>query len=120
MANIEQGNMNDLVSANPEQRGWVLGHFIPGDTYRHSDEVEVKWAQHEKGYSKMGKREIVSTKTLTIVLSGRYKIHFPEINKELELIEQGDYIIYDAGEVLHSFDCIDTGLTITVRWPSLR
>lgn len=119
MPGIKTGNFDDIVSENPQNRRWVLGHFM-SDPLLQDDNVEICWARHEKGWFKLGKKEKVTTKTLVILISGRFQINFPEIKEVRKLEKLGDFVLYDAGEVLHSAEAPEECLVLVVRWPSVR
>ena len=37
-----------------DRRGWILGHFMPPGDARHSTDVEIKWAIHQRGERREG------------------------------------------------------------------
>lgn len=121
---IITGNFKHDAKNNPEKRGWVIGSFIDTKSIFHSDEFEVKWAEHKKGYYKKGLKTEAIIKTVTFLVSGKFQVNF--IDKEDGHIEKvvltklGDYLAYDAGECDHTAEALDDCLVIVFRWPSKR
>jgi hypothetical protein len=76
----------------PDNRGWLLGHFMPADDIRHSSDVEVKWGARTRG-DRRAEWVTGETRTAVIVLvSGRFRIDFPE--QSVVLAERGDYVVF--------------------------
>jgi hypothetical protein len=99
----------------PVNRGWLLGHFLPEDDPRHSDDVEIKWGIHPAGHE----REQWVTgdhRTAAILLvSGRFRIELPD--RSVVLARQGDYVVFHATG--HSWRAEEESVVVTVRWPSI-
>ncbi|MEI7579454.1 MAG: hypothetical protein WCJ58_05465 [bacterium] len=121
---IAIGNFHKDVENNPDRKGWVIGTFIEDDSIFHSDEFEVKWAEHNKGYFKEGLKTNVSTKTVTFLVSGKFQINFTDnADGHLEkviLSKLGDYVSYDASACDHSAEALEDCLVVVFRWPSMR
>lgn len=121
---IQKGNMNEVANIDPKRNGWVIGSFIENSSIFHSDECEVKWAEHKKGYKKEGLRVDVTTKTVTILISGSFQVEFKDKqdgHHETALLKElGDYIAYDASKYDHIGEALDDSLVIVIRWPSKR
>lgn len=121
---IKLGNVKNETTNNPQRRGWIIGSFIEDNSIFHSDEFEVKWAEHKKGYFKKGLKTDLSAKTMTILVTGSFKINFLDKfggeEKSVILKELGDYVAYDASNVDHSAEAIEDCLVIVFRWPSKR
>ncbi len=117
---IDSGNLDELVAMHPETNGWIAGHFMDPSSFLHSDEVEIKWAIHRKGDVKKGAIASVTTKTVCILMRGQCVIRFPELDREVTLCKLGDYLTYDAGQVMHEFKALEDTTVIAVRWPSKR
>ncbi len=104
---------NAAVDA-PASRGWLLGHFRPGDDVRHSDDVEVKWGVHERG-DRRAQWVAGETRTAVIILiSGRFRVELP--GRVALLAEQGDYVVFSG--VDHSWFAEEDSVIVCVRWPS--
>ncbi len=121
---ITTGNFHEDVEMKPDRRGWVIGSFIEENSIFHSNDFEVKWAEHKKGYFKEGLKTDISTKTVTFLVSGKFQIDFTnKSNKHQEttvLAKLGDYVCYDASEYDHSVRALEDCLVIVFRWPSIR
>jgi hypothetical protein len=115
---IEIGNLDDKISANPERRGWFLGHFAEKESLFNSSEVEIKWAVYEKGEKYKEMKANKKAKTLDILVRGRVKIYFP-YNKQTAVMEKpGDFVLWDAG-VCHTVEALEDAVALCVRWPSI-
>lgn len=100
------------------QRGWFLGHFIePGEGLRHSDEVEVKWGTHAAGETKSAYGANDTARTLSILVSGRFVLEFPDLGETVHLERPGDYALWAAGP-RHRWVAVADSVILTVRWPS--
>jgi hypothetical protein len=121
---ITTGNFKIDTENNPQRKGWVIGSFIRDDSFFHSDEFEVKWASHKKGYSKAGLKTEVETKTLTLLISGKFRVTFIDKSdghtEDIVLNELGDYLAYDASVYDHTGEALEDCLLIVLRWPSKR
>ena len=121
---ILQGNLDVLNKENPNRKGWIIGSFIEDNPMFQSDEFEVKWAKHKKGYYKEGLKTNFETKTVTIIIKGKFQINFTNKDDRLEevivLKKLGDYVAYDASKVDHTAEALEDSLLIVFRWPSKR
>lgn len=117
---IQTGNFPDYSGEHPENRNWVMGHFIPEGSMLHCEEVEVCWGRHPKGFKKEGSHPAFRSMTLAILVYGHFIISFPEVGREADLQKEGDYVIFDASETPHWDNVLEDSLLITVRWPSRR
>lgn len=107
---------NAQTEAN-ERRGWFLGNFIPpGDDPRSTAAVEVKWGIHAAGEGRSHWAEPSAATTLSVLISGRFRVQFPE--REVILAAQGDYVLWPPG-VAHSWQAEADSVIVTVRWPSI-
>lgn len=97
-------------------RGWLVGHFLdtPGDP-RATAAVEVKWGVHPAGDRRQAIAMSVEATSLSILISGRFRISFPD--QEVILSRPGDYAIWSAG-VPHRWSAEAESVVLTVRWPS--
>ncbi|MFC7650261.1 signal peptidase I [Streptosporangium lutulentum] len=96
-------------------RGWLLGHFVPGDA-RHSEDVEIKWGVHPRGDERA--QWVVGEKrtALLLLISGRFRVELP--GRSVLLAERGDYVVWGHG-VDHSWYAEEESVVLTVRWPSV-
>jgi hypothetical protein len=96
-------------------RGWLLGHFMPGDSARHSDEVEVRWGIHPRGDRRPEWVADERRSALIVLFSGRFQIDLP--GRSVLLAAPGDYVVFHG--VSHSWYAEEASVVVTVRWPSL-
>jgi len=118
MSSVETGNLNKKVSESPQTRGWFIGQFIEGPSSFKDSDVEVKWGTHKKGEKLDKVRASKHSKTLSVLISGKTKISFPDQNKDFILSEQGDFVLWEAG-IFHTSEIIEDSVFLVVRWPSL-
>lgn len=113
-SNVITGN----AQTESESRwGWFLGHFItPEGDPRSTDAVEVKWGIHAAGEGRSQWADPAAVTTLSILISGRFCVHFPE--QEVLLTKQGDYVLWLPG-IAHSWKAEADSVIVTVRWPSI-
>lgn len=96
--------------------GWLLGHFLPPDDPRHSDEVEIKWGAHPAGEERAEWVRGEARKSLAVLVSGRFRLRFPD--RDALLSEPGDYVVWGKG-VDHSWVAEQDSVVLIVRWPSV-
>lgn len=112
--NITSGN---TASASKGTRGWILGHFMPGeDNPLRTTDVEMKWYTHAKGETRNEWAPGNPVRTLNILIRGRFVLLFPD--REVALEKEGDFVLFGP-DVPHSFRSEQESLVLTVRWPSL-
>ena len=109
---IYVGNADaDAVS----NRGWLLGHFMPEDSARNSDDVEVRWGIHPAGDRRpewvAGERR----SALILLISGRFRLELP--GQVVLLSTPGDYVVFHG--VSHSWHAEEASVVVTIRWPSV-
>ena len=113
---VEVGNAADQGSA---RNGWFIGHFIDRALgLRHSGEIEVKWGTHRAGESKSNYGANDRAKTLSILISGRFVLEFPDSGEIVHLEQPGDFALWPPGP-RHRWTVIEDAVILTVRWPSL-
>jgi hypothetical protein len=101
------------------RRGWFIGHFIdPREGLRFSEEVEFKWAIHPAGESKPDNGVNLTATTISILISGKFIINFPDQDYSLTLVRSGDYVLFAPG-VLHNWLAAEDTVILNMRWPSL-
>ncbi len=120
MKKIISGNLDQQIKSHPETKGWFLGHFMSENPDFLSDDVELKWAKHKKGEKKFGLLAMTVTKTLTIFISGKFFIRYPEFNQEITISKLGDFVFYDASQTSHEAEVLEDSLFLVVRYPSKR
>jgi hypothetical protein len=98
-----------------DNRGWLLGHFMPAGDIRHGTDVEIKWGVHARG-DRRAQWVTGEIRTAVIVLvSGRFRIEFPE--QSVVLAERGDYVVFKG--VDHSWFAEEESVIVGIRWPSV-
>jgi hypothetical protein len=99
----------------PVNRGWLLGHFMPGGDIRHSDKVEIKWGVHPQGEQRAQWVLTEERTSLHVLISGRFRIEVP--GESILLAEQGDYVVLH--QLGHSWRAEEDSVLLSVRWPSV-
>ena len=120
MKKIIIGNLDQQIESHPETKGWFLGCFMAKHPEFLSDDVELKWARHKKGDIKPGLSATSTTKTFTILISGKFFIRYPELNQDVTLSQLGDFVFYDASQTSHEAEALEDSLLLVVRYPSKR
>jgi hypothetical protein len=116
---VSWGNAVDEGS-QPGRRGWFIGHFLtPQSSPAANDVVEVKWGVHVAGESKAIEGVNQSATTLSLLISGRFRLDFPSHGRSVTLVRPGDYAVWSPG-VSHRWYVLEDAVVITVRWPSRR
>jgi hypothetical protein len=116
---ISFGNAAD-EGARADRRGWFVGHFrMPGSGPAATHLVEVKWGAHAAGETKAIKGVNQTATTLSLLVSGRFRLDFPSHGRSFTLARAGDYAIWSPG-VSHRWRVLEDAVVITVRWPSRR
>ncbi len=117
MTQIQSGNLHDEEKENPQNNGWILGHFISEPVFR-NEHVEVKWSTHRKGWAKGFAAANKSAKSVSVLISGRFVLMFPDEGREVVLFKPGDYCFWSEG-VHHSSAALEESVVLTIRWPSI-
>lgn len=111
LSNVTTGN---AYSDGEERRGWFVGSFItPSNSARSTSALEVKWGVHVAGDRRPQWAEPAETTTLSILISGRFCLQFPD--GEIVLASQGDYALWLPG-VAHCWRAEADSVVLTVRW----
>lgn len=113
---IEKGNVSDV---SKQHEGWFVGNFISEGSFLKTQALEVKWVQRNKGEIKKGVISTKSTKTLVLMLSGNFLLRFPDIEEEVILSNEGDFVCFDTAEGLHESEALEDSKVIVIRWPSV-
>lgn len=97
--------------------GLFVGHFINsvGDP-RSTSILEVKWAFHKAGESRLNWATNIQATTLSILIAGLFRFQFLE--EEFLLSREGDYVLWSA-DVPHCWAAESDSTVLTIRWPSL-
>jgi hypothetical protein len=82
----------------------------------HSRDLEVKWTTHAKGETRPEWAPGIPSRTLNLLVRGRFALLFPD--REITLEKEGDFALFGPG-IPHSFRALEESLVATVRWPSL-
>lgn len=109
---IYVGNADADAAAN---RGWLLGHFMPDDAARHSDDVEVRWGIHPEGDRRPQWVAGEQRSALILLISGRFRLELP--GRLVLLDTPGDYVVFHG--VSHSWYAEEASVVVTIRWPSV-
>jgi hypothetical protein len=117
MQGLCTGNAREI---EPGRRGWFVGYFIGGGSPRHSDELEVQWAEHPKGKTNGGFAKNKTARTLSVLISGKFRLTFRqgESTEEVVLQKPGDFALWEPG-VGHDWVAEADTVMMTVRWPSV-
>ena len=117
MASVLTGNLYKEEIEKPQNKGWFIAHFIKEPELR-NEHVEVKWSTHKKGWSKGFVAANKNAKSVSVLISGRFVLNFPDDGKEVVLSEPGDYCFWSEG-VYHSSAAPEESVVLTLRWPSI-
>lgn len=99
------------------RRGWFMGYFVtPDDDPRSTSVLEVKWGTHAAGDSRPEWGVNHQATTLSILISGRFRLQFPD--REVVLAKEGDYVLWLPG-VPHGWLAEEASTVLTVRYPSV-
>lgn len=82
-----------------------------------SDSVKIKYSKHLKGKKREEEKCDNEYVTVTILVSGRFSVHFPETNETVVLEKEGDFLVYQK-EVLHTWEALEDSVTMCVRYKS--
>lgn len=111
------GVVSGHATDDAAQKGWFVGHFIPGpDNPRTTGAVEVKWAVYDGGETRAGWGANREATTLAVLVRGRFHLRFPD--REVVLAREGDYALWQPG-VPHHWAAEGPTIVLSVRWPSL-
>lgn len=114
MNNIQTGN---AVIDSKDTRGWLVGHFIKDQLdLRHSKDVEIKWAFHPAGESRVEWVTGESRTSIGILISGKFSVEFRD--RTLVFDKQGDYVMWGLGTD-HKWRALEDSVWLTIRWPSI-
>lgn len=112
---IQTGNLEKLNKENPNRGGWFIGKFVPESSLLSSDVCEAKWARYKKGFKKdSGLVLDVDSRTVVILIYGKWRLTFIKESKEVVLSEPGDFVAFGAEP--HNSDALEDSHVITVRW----
>jgi hypothetical protein len=102
------------------RRGWFIGHFLTPQAGPAATEiVELKWGVHGAGESKAFEGVNQTATTLSMLVSGRFRLDFPSHGRSVTLVRPGDYAVWSPG-VSHRWYVLEDAVVITARWPSRR
>ena len=101
--------------------GWAAGHMAKGALL--NNEVGVKWAFQPKGDAGIQWRTCKTATTLSVLISGKFKMVFRENEnapeKTIIFSEPGSYAIFGPG-IQHWSEALEDSWFLTIRWPSLE
>lgn len=110
---IINGNFNDAVSPSSD---WVVG-FNEGVVIR-SEELGIKYSKLKKGDNKPNPYQNQISKTITILISGKLVIAFPDSGKKVVLEKEGDFIFIPP-QAPHTREVKEDTFCFSIRWPAL-
>lgn len=108
-------NGNSFIDAT-ETNNWLVGKFDNAEAPIENENIELKFSKQEKGSTRSiesASRDLEKD-TVIILISGKFKVIFPENTQEIILENEGDYVNYSAG-VLHAWESLEDSLVLTVR-----
>jgi hypothetical protein len=114
---FRKGNIGRKAGKIPSRKDWFLGHFIKRGSPFHTTAFELKWCDCKKGWKKVGTRKDI-TKTLLILISGRFRVTFTETENSCILSKKGDFLYYQSKP--HLGEALKDSLLLVVRWPSIK
>ena len=88
---------------------------MPAGGIRHSQDVEIKWAIHQRGDRRADWVAGERRTTAIILISGRFTVRLP--GRAIVLAQQGDYVVFQG--ISHSWEAETDCVIVGVRWPSL-
>ena len=116
-AEVSWGNAVDDGS-QAGRRGWFIGHFLAPDSGPAATVmVEVKWGVHSAGEVKAIEGVNQTAATMSLLVSGCFRLDFPSHQASVTLVRPGDYAVWSRG-VSHRWHVLEDSVVVTVRWPS--
>jgi hypothetical protein len=88
---------------------------MPAGDPRHSSDVEIKWAIHQRGDRREEWVTAESRTTAIMLISGRFRADLP--GRSVVLARQGDYVVFHG--ISHSWEAETDCVVVGVRWPSV-
>lgn len=116
---IHIGNAENFQTSS---RGWFVGAFLDD---QHgplkTDDLQLKWGHHPVGDHRHELSEAADTASITILISGLFRLNFPGQDPGSVLLgQQGDFAYFGPG-VPHTWQAEAASVILTVRWrPSTR
>ena len=119
MEGVSKGNAEGLY--NDDNNGWFIGFFVSDDPYRQSNDIEVKWKQHQPSSEKKKFVSNHSAKSMCILIKGSFRLDFKRdgLIEEVTLTEPGDYVIWLPNVEHCGYAQQEDTVVLTLRWPSL-
>ena len=111
---LEFGN---LYTKPEVKQHWVIGHFIDPSTPFYEKNFSLKWSKLKKGESRTEPAFTAEAKTFDILVYGKHRVNFPDLNKSVLLNKEGDYVYFAPG-VAHTWESLEDSLIVSLRWPS--
>jgi hypothetical protein len=110
---IQKGNFNEVVTPTSD---WVMG-FNEGAAIR-SEELGLKYSKFKKGDDKLAPFQNQVSKTLTVLISGKLVVAFPDTGERVVMEKEGDYIFVPP-LVPHTREVLEDTFCFSIRWPAL-
>lgn len=114
MRGIEWGNIDNKPNGD---RGWIIGEFKDRELpYPFANKFfSLKWSKLSKGDKKPSPVAEEKAKTLTLLVTGKHRVNFPDENESVLLQKEGDYVFFEPG-IAHSWEAVEDNFTITLRF----
>lgn len=116
---IKSANLHGEIARHPERRGWFFGQFVEAGDLFNDSRVEIKWGVHAKGTVFPEVKASGNAKSISILIDGHVRIHFPDDGTTVELARRGDAVCWAPG-VFHSSEVLEDSIVMTIRTPSLE
>jgi hypothetical protein len=100
---------------------WVmgLGNLNPAiDSNLRNDHFGLKWSKVKKGTKKEVATANSGSKTIGILIYGKFEIRFSETNESIILDKEGDYVFLPE-DCKHTYNFFEDSFVISLRWPPL-
>ncbi len=111
-----KGNCNQLAA---EVGPWImgLGSLNPKIApYFQNQNFGLKWSKVKKGEKKGISTGNRLSKTIGILVYGKFSVTFPESHETMILEKEGDYV-YLPENTKHTYEFLEDSLMMSVRWP---
>ncbi|MBS3088772.1 hypothetical protein J4402_03245 [Candidatus Pacearchaeota archaeon] len=116
--------MDKIVKGNVEEqdfggkKGWFIGHMACPDSVFNNQNFEVKWAVQSKGWKEKGFGVCEKSKTMCVLIEGKFLFDFPGSEEKVILSKRGDFVFWREGEI-YSSETLEDSVLLVIRWPSI-
>lgn len=116
MKKILHWNLDSLIEETPESQWWFLGSFMNSNPNFLSNTVELKWVTKKKWFIKPWLSSKEHLRTYCVLISGKMKVTFHDINEEVVLEKTWDYVYFDTHHSDHSSCVLEDCVLLAIRW----